>query len=105
MSYSQQQLNVFGEGDIAGIVSSENSIPFWFHRNISTRIGEYTNGAAYGKAGAKFEWGKSKPDRNCFKSNPIRNCNCASLNGQLARDTLPRRVSSLTSVHNRHPTI
>ncbi len=59
LSYSQQQFNVFGEGDIAGIVSSENSIPFWFHRNISTRIGEYTNGAAYGKAGAIFEWGKS----------------------------------------------
>lgn len=58
-SYCQQQIEIFGEGVLTGIISTENEIPFWFYKNTSTRQGKYTNGAAYGKFGAKYDFGKN----------------------------------------------
>ena len=58
-SYSQEKIEFSGEGSVIGILSSEEIIPFWFYKNTSTRIGEFTNGAVYGKSEAKFKWGKS----------------------------------------------
>lgn len=58
-SYCQQQIEIFGEGMLSGIISTENEIPFWFYKNTSTRKVEYTNGAAYGKVGATYEFGKN----------------------------------------------
>jgi len=58
-SFAQEKIKFSGEGSVIGILSSEDFIPFWFHANTSTRIGEFTNGAVYGKSEAKFKWGKS----------------------------------------------
>ena len=54
--FSQQNINVFGEGSLMGIISSENEIPYWFYNNSSTRVGEYTNGSLYGKFISNYNW-------------------------------------------------
>ena len=58
-SFAQEKIEFSGEGSLIGILSSEDIIPFWFYKNTSTRIGEFTNGGVYGKSEAKFKWGKN----------------------------------------------
>ena len=59
MGFAQEKIEFSGEGSVIGILSTDDIIPFWFYKNTSTRIGGFTNGSAYGKSEANFNWGKN----------------------------------------------